>query len=147
MDEFLVGGYSWKGVPPQVLRIPIQRYLRWILTTTPIDRQLAWENTDWSTISHKDLALFYHFLFNYSQIFPLACVYMWKQLSAKEMEERLTRGELYKIEPLGFLNILRINVMALGFRGWRQWEISDVIPKFMPGEWSEIQRLASIDEI
>ena len=39
MDELLVGGFGWKGVPPQVLGIPIQRYLRWIFTTTPIDRQ------------------------------------------------------------------------------------------------------------
>ena len=46
MDELLVGGYGWKGVPPQVLRVPIQRYLHWVLNTTPIDQHLAWQDTD-----------------------------------------------------------------------------------------------------
>ena len=63
------------------------------------------------------------------------------------MEQRLTRGGLYKIEPIGFLNILRINLMAMDIKGWRNWELLDVIPKFTPGEWSEFQRLATVDEI
>ena len=37
MDEFLMGGFDWKGVPTHVLRVPIQRFFYWILNTTPID--------------------------------------------------------------------------------------------------------------
>ena len=37
--------------------------------------------------------------------------------------------------------------MAMGINGWRNWELLDVIPKFTPVEWSEFQRLATVDEI
>ena len=95
-----MGGFDWKGVPTQVLRAPIQRYFYWMLNTSPIDRHLAWQDTDWEKISHKDLALFYYCLFNLPDVFAMACIFSWKQLEIQDMEQRLTRGGLYKIEPL-----------------------------------------------
>ena len=68
-------------------------------------------------------------MFKESNIFSLACLYLWKQLSEADIEARLTYGGLSKIDPLAFLNVLRINVIGLGIEGWRNWTLMDVIPQ------------------
>ena len=107
MDEYLMGGYEWKGAPSQVLRVPIQRYLHWVLNTTPIDQHLAWQDTDWEVIPHKDLILFYYCLFNFLKylrqpvfIFGSNSVIMkWSKDSLGEVCTRSNQSESWI--PLG----------------------------------------------
>merc|ERR1712002_255025 len=112
LDEFLLGDYNWKGVPNQVIRIAEKRYLLWITQLTPRDRTLGWGQEEWKRISPRDLKVFFGVLFNYPMSFAMAFYMALKQLTPHQMEHRMGMGGLYAIEPVAFINMLRIIVIA-----------------------------------
>ena len=60
------------------------------------------------------------------------------------MTARLTIGGLSRIEPVAFLNILRVYIINQGTVGWRNWRVKDLIPPIRVDEWAEITRVTSV---
>ena len=118
MDEYLLGNTNWKGVPFNVVREQVQRFLIWVLEFTQEQRQMAWSLREWDQLSAKDMALFYHCLFFYPSVFALSCLILWKQMNREDMEVRLMNEGLSKIPPAALMNFLRIYMMRLHEFGW-----------------------------
>ena len=58
LDEYLLGRTNWKGIPFNVVRQQVQRFLIWVLEFTPEQRQMAWSLREWDQLSARDMALF-----------------------------------------------------------------------------------------
>ena len=123
---FLLGADNWRNTPN--IRPEIKRFLKWVLEFDEKDRLLGWSQKDYEKISPKDTMLFYGCLFSHHPVFSLACLYLWKQLPETELITRLTTGGLARLEPVAFLNVLRIYMINQEEKGWRNWTFRDLIP-------------------
>ena len=127
-----------KGVPFNVVREQVQRFVIWVLEFTPEQRQMAWSLREWDQLSAKDMILFYHCLFFYPSVFALSCLIPWKQMNREDMEVRLMNGGLSKFPPAALMNFLSIYMLRLHEFGWMTGNLVQNIPHRTNEEWTVI---------
>ena len=129
LGRFLLGNANFNGVSTELLREEVQRFLIWALQLNYIQKRLGWTAREWGQLSPRDTSLLFYVLFKYPTVISLTCLILWKQMDNVKLEYRILNGGLSGISPIAFMNFLRIYMISFHEYGWRNWNLSDSLPR------------------